>query len=171
MTHLNSLKDLLVHDLQDLHSAERQLIDALPKMAEAATDGDLKQAFRDHLEETRAQLDRLERSFTALGVSPNQVTCEAMKGLIKEGEGIIQANADPFVRDAALIGAAQRVEHYEISAYGTAKNYADLLDYDEIEDLLDESLDEESAADKKLNKLATGGLLSNGINKEAETTA
>ncbi|HVS66477.1 MAG TPA: ferritin-like domain-containing protein [Thermoanaerobaculia bacterium] len=167
MSHLRSLRDLFVHELQDLHSAESQLLVALPKMQQAATDPDLKKAFEHHLGETRDQLERLDQCFSTLATTPGGKTCEAMQGLIKEGEGIIEADADPTVRDAALISAAQRVEHYEIAAYGTAKYFADILDYDDLQGLLDKTLKEESNADKKLNKIATGGMLSSGINKEA----
>ena len=171
MSHLRSLRDLFVHELQDLHSAESQLLTALPKMQNAATNPDLKQAFSHHLGETKAQLERLDRCFASLAATPEGHTCQAMKGLIKEGEEIIKADADPTVRDAALISAAQRVEHYEIAGYGTVKYFADLLDYDDLEGLLGETLKEESNADKKLNKIATGGMLSSGINKEAMSPA
>jgi ferritin-like metal-binding protein YciE len=167
MSHLRSLRDLFVHELQDLHSAESQLLKALPKMERAASDPDLKKAFSNHLGETRAQLERLDRCFASLAAAPGSHTCEAMKGLIKEGEEIIGAEADPIVRDAALISAAQRVEHYEIAGYGSAKAYADILDFDDLESLLDQTLSEESKADKKLTKIAMGGLLSKGLNQEA----
>jgi ferritin-like metal-binding protein YciE len=169
MDSLNSLQDLLIHELRDLHSAETQLTEALPKMERAASHDELKTAFKDHLEETRRQVERLDRALSHLSVNAGNETCEAMKGLIEEGSSIIEAQGDATVKDAALIGAAQRVEHYEIAAYGTAKTYADLLGHGEVKSLLDETLDEEAAADKKLNKLATGGWLSRGINREARS--
>jgi ferritin-like metal-binding protein YciE len=169
---LTSMQTLFVHELRDLYDAENQLVMALPKMAEAATNIDLKDAFRTHLQETTNQIARLNRIFQGLGVPASGMRCDAMEGLIKEGEKIIRVPGDPDVKDAALIGAAQRVEHYEISAYGTARAHAKLLDYEDAADLLKESLNEESKADDKLNKIAEGGLFSTGINKEAvrETT-
>ena len=121
---LNSLRDLLFEELRDLYSAEMQLIDALPKMAEAATSRELKSAFKHHLEETRGQISRLENIFQQMGEKSSGETCEAMKGLIREGEVLVKAEGDPDVRDAGLIGAAQRVEHYEIAGYGTARSLA-----------------------------------------------
>src|SRR5215213_4129457 len=118
---LQSLKDVLTHELQDLHDAETQLVDALPKMAQAASNQELRGAFENHLTETRDHVRRLEELFGQLGISASGETCEGMKGLIKEGQKTIAAQGDPTVKDAALISAAQRVEHYEIAAYGTAR--------------------------------------------------
>lgn len=168
---LSSLNNLLLHELRDLYSAETQLTDALPQMAQAASHDDLKAAFNEHLEETRGHVDRLERVFDQLGERPEGVHCEAMEGLIEEGEELIQEGGEDNVKDAALIAAAQRVEHYEIAGYGVARNYARQLDLSEVSDLVDETLGEEKAADKKLNKLATGGWLSEGINEEAREKA
>lgn len=164
---LTSLRSLFISELKDLYSAETQLLDALPKMANAATHNELKTAFRDHLEETRGQVDRLERVFRQLGETPGGETCEAMKGLIKEGEEIIGEEGNSDVKDAALIAAAQRVEHYEIAGYGTVVTYAKKLDLDDVADLLGKTLDQEKSADSKLNKLATGGVFAGGINEEA----
>lgn len=140
---------------------------ALPKMASAATTPDLKQAFNHHLDQTRNHVSRLDKIFTRLGTTSAGDECEAMKGLVKEGESIIKAQGDSVVKDAALIGAAQRVEHYEIAAYGTARTYAEELGYDDMANWLQETLDEEGATNKKLTKLAEGGWLSSGINEDA----
>jgi ferritin-like metal-binding protein YciE len=164
---LGSLHDLMVEELQDLHSAETQLVAALPKMAAAASDEELRTAFEHHLEETRGHVARLEEIFAQLGITGGGETCEAMKGLIAEGEEIVSAQGDSAVKDAALIGAAQRVEHYEIAGYGTARTLADELGLAEARDLLDQTLDEESTADKLLTKIATGGLFKAGINQRA----
>lgn len=165
---LQSFRTLFLHEIKDLHSAETQLLEALPKMARAASTDELREAFNEHLEETRGHVQRLERIFDGLGETAGGEHCDAMEGLIKEGEEIIEMDGDPKVKDAALIAAAQRVEHYEMAGYGSAKTYADRLDLSDAKDLLDKTLSEEKSADKKLNKLATGGMLSSGINKEAE---
>jgi ferritin-like metal-binding protein YciE len=164
---LHSLKDVLQEELEDLHSAEEQLIVALPKMAQAAHSDELRQAIEHHLEETRGHLKRVEEALGELGISKPSEECKAMKGLIAEGEELIQMDGDPLAKDAALIGAAQRVEHYEIAAYGTARQLADDCGYDSIKDLMDQTLDEESQADKLLNKIATGGMFKAGVNQQA----
>jgi ferritin-like metal-binding protein YciE len=163
----HSLKDVLQEQLEDLHSAEEQLVQALPKMAQAANDVELQGAFQQHLEETRGHLKRVEEALGELGVSRPSEECKAMKGLIAEGEELIQKDGDPVAKDAALIGAAQRVEHYEIAAYGTARQLADDCGYDSIRDLMDQTLDEESQADKLLTKIATGGMFRSGVNQQA----
>jgi len=165
---LNSLKDLFVEQLRDLYSAETQLVEALPKMASAASHDELQQAFEHHLDETRGHVDRLREIFGQLGTTPGSETCEAMKGLIAEGEEVVKAQGDSAVKDAALIAAAQRVEHYEIAGYGTVRTFADDLDLGDARDLLDQTLDEESSADKLLTKLATGGMLKAGLNERAK---
>jgi ferritin-like metal-binding protein YciE len=164
---LNSLKDVLVEELADLHSAELQLVEALPKMAKAAHSPDLRDAFESHLAETRGHVLRLEQAFGEIGVPMPAETCAAMQGLVKEGSGIISASGAPAAIDAALIGAAQRVEHYEIAAYGTARALADELGLSTTKSLLDDTLNEEASADKRLTKLASGGLIGSGINQEA----
>ncbi len=151
---MNSLRDLLVEELRDLYNAEHQLIEALPKMADAAKTPDLKSAFKHHLEQTKQHASRLEHVFTGIREKAEGETCEAMKGLIKEGEQIIKAEGDPEVRDAGLIGAAQRVEHYEIAGYGTARTLARRLGEDEIATVLQRTLQEEGEADKKLTSIA-----------------
>jgi ferritin-like metal-binding protein YciE len=168
---LSTLKDLYIEQLRDLYDAENRLTEALPKMAAAANHNELKKAFEEHLEETRGQINRLNQIFDDLGVSPQGETCNAMQGLITEGQETMEEQADPNVKDAALIAAAQRVEHYEIAGYGTVKSFAKALDYHKHASLLDDTLSEESDADDKLNKVATGGLFGSGVNKEALATA
>jgi ferritin-like metal-binding protein YciE len=136
-------------------------------MAHAAHSAELRQAFTDHLEETRGHVERLDEAFGELSVPRRTETCEAMRGLIAEGSEIVEATGDPAAIDAALIAAAQRVEHYEISAYGTARTLAGELGHDRAAALLDETLAEEAKADKLLTKLAAGGMLRGGINQEA----
>ena len=163
---MQTLNDLFEHEIADLYSAEQQLVEALPKLAGAASDDKLRKAFEHHLEETRDHVRRLEEIRDEIGSSASE-TCEGMKGLIAEGEKTIKADGDPAVKDAALIAAAQRVEHYEIAAYGTVRTLADELGLSEANDLLDQTLEEESNADTLLTKIATGGLLKSGINKRA----
>ena len=160
---LASLDDLFLHEIRDLHSAEKQLTKSLPKLAKAAHSVKLKKAFEDHLKETEGQLERLDRIFELLGKSSRGPSCKAMEGLIEEGSELIKEEADPNVKDAALIGAAQRVEHYEIAGYGTARAFAELLGYSEAAKLLQETLAEEKGADEKLNDLALSE-----INAQAE---
>lgn len=150
----NSLNDLFVSQIEDLYDAENRLTKALPKMAEAAQSSQLKQAFQQHLTETQGHVSRLETIFRELGIEPKRETCEAMKGLIAEGEEMIKAKGDPDVKDAALIAAAQRVEHYEISGYGTAKTFAKRLGKTQAANLLQQTENEEVAADKKLTTIA-----------------
>jgi len=164
---LQSLNDVLQHQLDDLMSAEQQLVKALPKMAQAASHDELRSAFDQHLEETRGHVMRLETIFAGLGAEPSGERCKAMEGLIAEGEEVIATTGDPAAKDAALIAAAQRVEHYEIAAYGTAKTLAGELDNGDAQDLLDQTLDEEAKADKLLTKIATGGMLRQGVNQQA----
>jgi len=165
---LQSLQDLFEHEISDLYSAEQQLVGALPKLAQAASNKELREAFEHHLQETRDHVRRLEDVRGQIGSSKSD-ECEGMRGLIEEGQQIITASGDPVVKDAALISAAQRVEHYEIAAYGTARTLADELDLGEAKDLLDQTLDEESNADKLLTKIATGGMFKAGINQKARS--
>jgi len=153
-TALNSFDDLMVEQLQDLYDAEQRLVKALPKMAAAAHNNSLKAAFQDHLRQTEGHVSRLEQVFKALGKQAQAKTCVAMKGLVEEGEEAISAKGDPNVKDAALIAAAQRVEHYEIAGYGTARTFAQRLGRTDAARLLQQTLDEEAATDKKLTTLA-----------------
>jgi ferritin-like metal-binding protein YciE len=138
-------------------------------MAQAAHHDELKQAFQHHLDETRGHLKRVEEALGELGVSNPTEVCKGMKGLIAEGEEMIEMQGDPTAKDAGLIAAAQRVEHYEIAAYGTARQLADDCGFDGIKDLMDQTLDEESQADKLLTKIATGGMFKAGVNQQATT--
>jgi ferritin-like metal-binding protein YciE len=151
---LESLRELLVDELKDLYSAENQLVKALPKMAKAAASPELKAAFEEHLEETKGHVDRLVTIFEQLEGSPKGKKCKAMEGLVEEGSEFIDADGEDSVKDAALICAAQKVEHYEIASYGCARTFATLLGLDEVAELLQETLDEEGNADKKLTELA-----------------
>jgi len=164
---LDSLQDVFREQIDDLYDAETQLVEALPRFANVASDEGLRHAFREHLEETRVHVTRLTEIRDQLGWLPPSARCKGMEGLIAEGNDVTLMEGQPAARDAALIGAAQRVEHYEIAAYGTARTLADQLSLGWASDLLDETLDEEGHADKTLTKLATGGLLSSGINREA----
>jgi ferritin-like metal-binding protein YciE len=167
MHNLQNLQDLFVYELRDLYSAEQQLTTALPKMAQAASTPELRDAFNHHLQQTQNHIIRLDTIFSELGTTGRGKECQAMKGLIKEGEEIINSTGSSVVKDAALIGAAQRVEHYEIASYGTARTYAQELGYGKVADLLQETLNEEGKANKKLTSLAEGGLLQAGINEKA----
>ncbi len=157
-TNLNSMDTLFIDQLQDLYDAEQRLVQALPKMADASHEKSLKQAFQSHLQETQNHVSRLERIFQSIGQPVKGKTCDAMKGLVSEGQEAIDATGDPAVKDAALIAAAQRVEHYEIAAYGTARTFARRLGKDGAIRLLEETLQEEKAADQKLTHLAEAGI-------------
>jgi ferritin-like metal-binding protein YciE len=154
MTKINSLQELLIDEMHDLYDAETQLLKALPKMAEAATDPQLKAGFEGHWEQTKGHAARLEQALSGLGEKPRGKTCQAMAGMIKEGQESSCEKGPDALRDANLIGAAQRVEHYEIAAYGTARAFADALGLTEISTLLKQTLDEEAATDRKLTELA-----------------
>jgi len=154
MNKIKNLDELFLEELKDLYSAENQLIKALPKIAQATRSDELKSAIVKHLEQTRNHASRLEEAFKELGHQPQQALCKAMKGLIQEGEEVVQKAEKSAARDAGIIGAAQRVEHYEIAAYGTAQSHASLLGYNRIEELLQETLGEEKEANSKLNQIA-----------------
>ena len=152
---LDTLKDLYILELKDLYSAEKQIIVALPKMAKAATNAKLSAGFKEHLEQTREHAARLEKILTIHGQTTRGPKCLGMEGALKEGAEMIEEEADEEVRDAGLIGAAQRVEHYEMAGYGCARTYAELLGDKEGAKLLQTTLNEEGETDKKLTKLAT----------------
>ena len=160
---MDTLKELLIEELSDLMSAEKQLVAALPKMARASTSALLKSAFQSHLEETKEHVTRLEQAFEMLEEKPKRKKCKAMEGLIEEGSEVIKEDGMPEVKDAALIGAAQRVEHYEIAAYGTARSLAETLSLPELAKLLQKTLNEEGAADKKLNEIAMNEVNENAL--------
>lgn len=153
---LKNLNDLFVDTLKDLYSAEQQIIKALPRMIEQAHSTELKQGFKDHLEMTHRQIDRLDQIFKEMKLPAQAKHCKGMEGLIKEGEEIMHEEMDPSVKDAALIAAAQKVEHYEISGYGTARAYAEALGHQNIARMLDTTADEEGQTDKKLTSMAEG---------------
>ncbi|MCE5318435.1 MAG: ferritin-like domain-containing protein [Parachlamydia sp.] len=167
----NDIHNLFVDELQDMLSAENQIVQALPEYVKAAESSDLKDAFNHHLQETKNQVQRLEKIFKMLKIQPQGETCEAMEGLIKEAKEVLSNYSVSPVRDAAMISKAQRIEHYEISAYGTLRTFAKELDYGDIADLLKESENEEANADKKLTKIAEGGLLTSGINRKANKSS
>lgn len=165
MPAITSLRDLLIDELKDLYNAEGQLLKALPKMAKAASNEDLREGFQQHLEETRGHIDRLDRAFKILGEKAKGKKCHAMEGLVEEGKEAIEAEAPDAVRDAYLIGAAQRVEHYEIAAYGTARAFAETIGEAKVAALLQDTLDEEGETNKKLTALAQT------VNEEANESA
>ncbi len=164
MAKIDSLETLLEEELKDIYSAEKQLVKALPKMAKTATSEDLRNAFEEHLEVTKGHVNRLEEVFQALGKTAKAKTCKAMQGLLEEGKEIMEEDAEDSVMDAGLIAAAQKVEHYEIASYGTVRTWARLCGQEEAAELLQETLDEEGEADKKLTELAEAL-----INPEAES--
>jgi ferritin-like metal-binding protein YciE len=150
----NPLEELLIDELKDLYSAENQLVKALPKMAKAASSPELRRAIERHLEETKRQVERLNQIGENLEVKLTGKKCKGMEGLIEEGREVMEEDLADDAIDAGIIGAAQKVEHYEIAAYGTARTHATLLGYNKIAKLLQQTLDEEGAADKKLTALA-----------------
>ena len=163
---VESLEKLLVHDLKDLYSAEKQLLQALPRMAKAATEPRLKEAFEKHEKQTQEHVRRIEKIFEQLEGSPSGKKCKGMEGLIEEGKEILQEEMPEPIRNAALIGAAQKVEHYEMAAYGTAREFAERLGMAEAARLLQKTLEEEEQTDKLLTSIAEGG-----VNDEAESVA
>jgi len=159
---VNTFEDLFVHSLKDLYSAEKQLAESLPKMAKAAVSDELRRAFKDHLGQTQNQISRIESIFADRQKSPRGEKCVGMEGLIEEGQKVIESEMEGAVRDAALIAAAQRVEHYEIAGYGTARAFAEILGEENAYSLLSQSLEEESQTNENLTSLAK-----NMINIEA----
>jgi ferritin-like metal-binding protein YciE len=148
------LKELYIDELKDLYSAENQLVKALPKLAKAAASDELRQGFEEHLEQTKGHVQRLEQIFASLDESPKGKKCKGMEGLIEEGSEVMEEDFEDSLLDAALIGAAQRVEHYEIAAYGTVRSFAETLRETEHVSLLNETLEEEKETDEKLTELA-----------------
>jgi len=157
------LDDLYTNMLKDLYSAEKQLVKALPKMAKNAQASDLQRAFQEHLKQTEGHVERIERIFSDLGSSPRGKKCVGMEGLVEEGNELLQEQIDPDVLDASLIAAAQKVEHYEIASYGIVRIWAERLGYNQAAQLLQQTLDEEGDANKKLTQLAESH-----INMEAQ---
>jgi len=165
---LRTMEDLLVHELKDLYNAENQIVKALPKMVKAANSPELQKAFEDHLEETKNQVQRLEEIFQQLELPQRGKKCKAMEGLLEEGKDVVDEDAEPHVKDAALIAAAQRVEHYEIAGYGTAQAFAKLLGHETIAELLHQTLEEEKGADVKLTQLAETAINMEAVGAAAE---
>jgi ferritin-like metal-binding protein YciE len=159
----NHLDELFLHELQDLYDAEHRLTDALPKMADAATSADLKQCFEMHLQQTREHIRKLESVFKGMGTDPKRESCKAMQGIVSEGSDMVKAKGNAHVRDAALISAAQRAEHYEIAGYGTVRTFAHQLGRDDLAAVLDGILQEEGETDKTLTRIAK-----QHINREAQ---
>jgi ferritin-like metal-binding protein YciE len=155
---MDSLKTLFVHEVKDLLSAEKQILKALPKLAKGATSPELKAAFQTHLAQTETQVERLETILESMGESNRGKTCKGMEGLIAEGSEMLEMEGDPMTLDAGLIASAQKVEHYEISGYGTVRSYARQLGLKDAERLLSQTLEEESATDELLTKLAEAGI-------------
>ncbi|HEX6316697.1 MAG TPA: ferritin-like domain-containing protein [Gemmatimonadaceae bacterium] len=155
---LETLHDLWIHELKDLYSAEKQLIQALPRMAKAVTSDELRSAIENHLAETEQQVSRLEQIFESFDESPRGQKCEGMEGLIEEGKTLMKEDADADVMDAGIIAAAQKVEHYEIASYGTVCEYARMMGHTEALELLQQTLEEEKNADQLLNQIAEGGI-------------
>jgi ferritin-like metal-binding protein YciE len=168
---LNSLRDVFTDLVRDLYNAESQLVKALPKMAKAASSEQLRDAFTSHLKETQGHVERLEKIAESLDFRPKGKTCAAMKGLVEEGSEVIELDGDESAKDAALIAAAQKVEHYEIAGYGTARTFAQLLGEEEAARLLEETLNEEKAADIKLTEVAESGINVEAAGDEAEEEA
>ena len=158
MPAIANLHDLMIHQLRDIYSAEKQLVQALPKMAKNAHSSELQSALRAHLEETEGHVSRLEQAFEWLGVTGRGMKCKGMEGLIEEGKELFEEEIEADVLDAAIIAAAQRIEHYEIAAYGTVCEYARIMEHDELLSLLDSTLAEEKKADQKLTSIAETGI-------------
>jgi len=156
---MESVRELLIEQMRDLYDAEKQLVKALPKLAKTASNEQLKEAFESHLEQTRGHVQRLEQAFEALDEKARSKPCEAMKGLIEEGKETMEEDLEDALMDSAIIGAAQKVEHYEIAGYGTLKTWARSLGLDEVAELLEATLEEEKEADQKLTEVADGVLM------------
>lgn len=162
-----NIRDLLIDELSEIYNAENQIVKSLPALVKAADSDDLREAFQKHLDETKGQVERLNKIFEILEDNPKSKTCEAMEGLIHECAEATHQFSKSALRDAALISKAQRIEHYEISAYGTLRSFAKELDLDDVAKLLEETLNEEAKADKALTKIAEGTLLASGVNRKA----
>ncbi|HEV8128269.1 MAG TPA: ferritin-like domain-containing protein [Candidatus Eisenbacteria bacterium] len=165
---MDSLEKLFVDQLKDIYNAEKQLVKALPQMAKAATDEELQGAFNTHLQQTEKQVERLEQIFKEIGKSPQGKRCAAMEGLIEEAKELLKEDAEEEVLDAGLIGAAQKVEHYEMAAYGTLRTYAGLLSHEKAEKLLEETLREEKEADRILTDIAERSINVEAVHADAD---
>ena len=163
----NGFHEVFVDQLRDLYDAEQQITQALPGVIDAVATDELRKALEHHLEVTHGHVERLDRIFSELGETPTGKSCKGMKGLLEEGEEAIRNHPAGTLRDALIIAGAQRIEHYEISGYGTVKTWAEELELDDAVDLLEDTLDEEAEADEKRTVIATGGLLTEGVNEAA----
>ena len=166
---ISNLEDLYYDQIRDLYSAETQLLEALPALCSAAMNDDLRQALSDHLAETREQRQRQANIWTRHGVAPEGTTCEAMRGLIREARETVAKYGDPYVIDAALIANAQRVAHYQIAGYGTARQFAKVIGEDRVADIFGDLVRHAGNVDQRLSKVATGGWFARGVNQRAET--
>ena len=164
---LNTLKDLFVNRLHDIFDAEKQVAQIMPSMAQTAGSIDLKRVFESESESANDQISRLDQIFENLGIAHDSITSEGMRGIVQEGRALMEEAGDPAVKDAALISIAQEMKHYEMAAYGSVRTWAREMDYPDIANTLQNALDEEGDTDKKLSKLAEGGLFAKGINKMA----
>jgi ferritin-like metal-binding protein YciE len=162
---VETMQELLVDELKDLYSAETQIVRALPKIAKSVSDDDLREALETHLKETKGQVERLNKISELLGKKLGGKTCVGMKGVLEEGSEVLDETDEGTVRDAGLIAAAQRVEHYEMAGYGTARDFAEILGLSDVAELLEETLEEEKNADKKLTQI------SKQVNKQAKQAA
>jgi len=163
-----NLYQLFIDELEDMYSSEKQMVASLPKLIKLASEPDLKECLTKHLHETEHQIVRIEQIFNILAITPRENTCQAMEGILREADEIVRNKIKSPILDAAIISAAQKVEHYEIASYGTLRSFAKHLDLNsDIADLLQETLDEEGAADKKLTKIADGSFFFSGVNTEA----
>jgi ferritin-like metal-binding protein YciE len=167
MARLDTLQDLLVDQLQNLYTAQNKITETLPKMISVSSSGDLKMAFDAHLQTTHLQLQRLDEVFQKLSINHNHHFCPGIDGLIKEGELVIDLQGDPAIKDAAIISTAQRIEHYEIALYSTARTFARELGYNDIAALLEDTLEEENNTEKQLTTLAKGGFFSSDLNQSS----
>lgn len=165
---INSLDDLLLHEVQDMYHAEKQLVKTLPDVIEQAASPELKSAIEEHLQQTKGHVKRLERIFEMLGHEPKTTKCKGMKGILDEGDSLMGEKGSSETLDAAIIMSAQKVEHYEIAAYGSLATWADMLGRQDIKQLLGQTLDEEKAADEKLTELAKAGLNQRAAAKQPE---
>jgi len=168
MEKMNSLEDLLLHEVQDMYSAEKQLVKALPKVAEKASSPELKSAVEEHLQQTQGHVKRLEQVFEMLGHPAKAKKCKAMAGIISEAEDAMEQKGTPETLDAAIIAGAQKVEHYEIASYGSLSTWADILGNQDVKRIFGQTLDEEEQTDKKLTDLAKAGINQRAASRQTE---
>lgn len=168
MSKITSIHQLLLHELGDLLDAEEQILEALPKIIKSVSSSDLRVAFQQHEKQTQQQVKRLEQCFELLDTKPRRIPCKGMEGVLKEGEEVLKSDMPPAVMDAALIGAAQRVEHYEMAGYGTARAHAEIMEHQEVAELLQETLDEEGEVNEILNELAESAINQEALEEDSD---